>query len=404
MKIIQVNLGNYGSTGSIALGINETARAEGMEAYIAYPWDSNNKPASMNDIYIGNEFGHRASRKIGKITGLNGCFSVFSTISLLKKIEKKQPDILHFHNLHNCYVNLPLLFWYIKRRKIPTVWTLHDCWAFTGQCPYFTLVRCEKWKTGCYDCPQTDRYPQANVDRTRAMWKLKKKWFSGVDRLIIVTPSKWLRDLVKESFLRDYEVKVINNGIDLSVFQPTSGTIRERLAIGNDFVILGVAFEWEKRKGLDVFVELAKILGNGYRIVLVGTDEKTDSILPKRIISIHRTQNQRELAEIYSMADLFFNPTREENYPTVNIEALACGTPVLTFDTGGSAEIVDSNCGQVILCEDVNSIAEKIKDIKEMHPYTVEACLHRAQQLSMHTKYQEYIALYRRLVEEKKNK
>lgn len=232
MKIIQINLGNHGSTGGIAIGINEVAKVEGIETYFAYPWDSNNKPSKEGDIIIGTKFGRRASRKLGKITGFNGCFSVFSTFKFLRILNEIKPDIIHLHNLHNCYVNLPMLFHYIKKKKIPIVWTLHDCWAFTGQCAYFSLVGCEKWKTGCHDCPQIDRYPPAKVDRTKIMWKLKKKWFNGVENMTIVTPSKWLADLVNKSYLKDYHVQVINNGIDLTVFYPIQSDIRERLKIG----------------------------------------------------------------------------------------------------------------------------------------------------------------------------
>ena len=230
MRVVQINLGNHGSTGSIAIGINEVAKSEGIETYFAYPWDSSNKPSQNGDILIGTKFGRRASRKLGKITGYNGCFSIFATMKFLHTLNRIKPDIIHLHNLHNCYINLPMLFHYIKKHNVRTIWTLHDCWAFTGQCPYFSLVNCMKWKTGCHDCPQIDRYPPANVDRTRLMWKLKRKWFTGVKNMTIVTPSQWLADLVKESYLKEYDIKVINNGIDLNVFRPTKGDFEERMS------------------------------------------------------------------------------------------------------------------------------------------------------------------------------
>ncbi len=231
MNVVQINLGNHGSTGGIARGISEVANKEGINAYFAYPWDSNNGSSKENDIIIGSQFGRRVSRKLGRITGFNGCFSVFATIKFLKKLDAIKPDILHLHNLHNCYINLPMLFNYIKKKRIPVIWTLHDCWAFTGQCPYFSHVGCDKWKAGCYECPQIDRYPSAIVDRTRIMWKLKKKWFTGIEKMVLVTPSKWLAELVKESYLNDYPVQVINNGVDLAVFHPVQSNIRERLGI-----------------------------------------------------------------------------------------------------------------------------------------------------------------------------
>mgnify|MGYP002532974705 FL=1 len=157
---------------------------------------------------------------LARITGYNGCFAWIETHKLLKEIDKFHPDIIHLHNLHDSYINLPMLFSYIKKHDIPVVWTLHDCWSFTGQCPYFTMVKCDEWKTGCHDCPQYKEYPSSLYDNTKMMWRLKKKWFTGVKNMTIVTPSKWLAGLVKESYLRDYPVQVINNGIDLNVFKP----------------------------------------------------------------------------------------------------------------------------------------------------------------------------------------
>ena len=404
MKIVQLNLGNHGSTGGIAKGINIVARKEGIITYFAYPWDSNNGPADDNDVIIGSQLGRRVSRKLGRLTGFNGCFSLFATIEFLKQLDEIKPDILHLHNLHNCYINLPMLFHYIKEKKISAIWTLHDCWAFTGQCPYFSIVGCEKWKTGCHKCPQIDRYPSAVVDQTRIMWKLKKKWFNGIENMTIVTPSKWLAALVKESFLKDYPIQVINNGIDLSVFHPIQSDIKERLGIiggGSEYIILGVAFDWEKRKGLDIFIELAKRLDKEYQIVLVGTNDTVDRELPDNIISIHRTKDPNELAEIYSMADLFVNTTREDNYPTVNIEALACGTPVLTFSTGGSPEIIDDSCGQFVVSNSVEETIDKIIQIRNERPYSSLHCINRALNLNKTIKFQEYVELYKQIFEKR---
>ena len=394
--VLSINLGNFGSTGGIARGINAVASKKGFCAYLAYPWDPNNGPQEKNDIIIGSKFGRRASIALGRFTGFNDCFSVFATLKFLRRIDTIKPDIIHLHNLHNCYINLPILFNYIKKKKIPVIWTLHDCWAFTGKCPYFSLVACDKWKTGCFDCPYPrDQYPQTRIDNAKKMWMLKKKWFTGVKRMTIVTPSIWLADLVKESFLKKNPIKVINNGINLAVFRPIPSSFRKTHGINDDqLMLLGVSFGWSYRKGLDVFIELAKCLPKQYRIVLVGTDSKVDKELPSNVISIHKTNNQKELAEMYTAANVFFNPTREDNYPTVNMESLACGTPVVTFNTGGSPEIVDEKTGIVV---SGNSMDENISAIKKACSgvFLKEDCLNRAENFDNNKKFNAYIDLYR---------
>ena len=294
----------------------------------------------------------------------------------------------------NNYINLPLLFKYIKKHNVKVVWTLHDCWSFTGQCPHFDIIGCDKWLTGCYSCPQYRDYPSSFVDRTKLMYKKKKKWFTGVRDMTLVTPSKWLAGLAARSFLAEYPVTVVNNGIDLARFRPIQSDVKERLGCADKFLLLGVSFGWGVKKGLDVFIELAKRLPPEYRIVLVGTDEETKKSLPDNIIAIQRTQDQKELAQIYSAADLFVNPTREENFPTVNIESLACGTPVLTFRTGGSPEILDETCGAVVPKNDVNDLIKAIQTICREKPYDSKACCLRAQEYEANDKFLDYVKIY----------
>lgn len=397
VKVIEINAGNIGSTGNIMLGIADIAKTAGHEVLVCCPdARDNRKKMVKNQLFIGDRLSRNLHLKCAELTGLNGYFSQLATKKFLKAVDEYKPDIMHLHNLHNCYINLPMLFSYIKKNNIPVVWTLHDCWAFTGQCPYFTMVKCGKWKTGCYDCPQYRQYPASYVDRTKTMWKLKKKWFTGVQNMTIATPSQWLADLVGQSFLKEYPVKVINNGIELNVFKPIESNFREKYHIpAEKKILLSIAFGWGKRKGLDVLVELTKRLDREqYQIVLVGTDDSIDKQLPDSIISIHRTQNQKELAEIYTAADLFVNPTREENYPTVNMESIACGTPVLTFRTGGSAEILDETCGSVVDCEDIDAMEKEIVRICDWKPYGMEACLERAQSFDMNQRFQDYVSLY----------
>lgn len=379
------------------LGIAQYAKTEDNECVVCVPMRRDNCIKNVEDqIFIGNRISRNIHLKLSGITGYNGCFSYLSTKQFIKKIDKYKPDVIHLHNLHNCYINLPMLFNYIKKHNIPVVWTLHDCWAFTGHCPHFTMAKCDKWRTSCHDCPSYREYPASLFDNSNKMYKLKKKWFTGVPNMTIVTPSQWLADLVKESYLKDYPVKVIHNGIDLEVFKPTPSNFRQKYGIAdNKYIVLGVAFGWGKQKGLDVFVELARRLNSeNYQIVLVGTDESVDKQLLENIISIHRTQNQAELAEIYTAADVFANPTREENYPTVNMESLACGTPVLTFRTGGSPEIIDETCGAVVECDDVDALERELRKICENHMYPTENCLKRACSFDARQRYREYVELY----------
>lgn len=402
MKTVLINSCNFGSTGNIMLEIAETAENGGYTAAVCYPQSrDNSRKQKEKDFVIGTRFSRNIHLQLAGITGLNGCFSYFSTLKLLKKLDKVKPDIIHLHNLHNCYINLSMLFKYIKKHNIKTVWTLHDCWAFTGHCPHFDMIGCDKWKTGCYSCPQYKEYPKSLFDNSKYMYRLKKKWFTDIKDMTIVTPSEWLASLVKESYLKDYPVKVINNGIDLNVFKPTESDFRKKYALENKYIVLGVAFGWGRRKGLDVFIELEKRFDKEkYKIVLVGTDDNIDKLLPDNIISIHRTQNQTELAKIYSAADVFANPTREENYPTVNMEALACGTPVVTFNTGGSPEMLDETCGAAVAKDDNDAMYNEIIRICETKPYSMEACIKKAKGFDKNEKFGEYIRLYEVLNEQ----
>ena len=401
MKVLEINLTyKIGSTGKIVSSLCDIMKENTIDSYIlcAYSIDINDTKIYQIDSFLNYNYANKMNIFVSRITGRMGYNHKLATKRVLKWIDGIKPDIIHLHNIHGNWINIKLLFEYIKKNNIPVIWTLHDCWAFTGRCSHFTLAKCDKWKTACYSCKNKKTYPITYIfDFSKKMYADKKKWFRDINNINLVTPSKWLADLVKQSFLKDYPVKVINNGIDLSVFKPTESNFRERYNIpAEKYILLGVAFGWGARKGLDVFIELSKHLPDNYQIVLVGTNDKTDKQLPKNIISIHRTQNQAELAEIYTAADLFVNPTREENYPTVNMESLACGTPVLTFRTGGSPEIIDETCGSVVDCDDIDALESEIKRICTEKPYSKDACLNRAKAFDMNERFQEYIELYER--------
>lgn len=397
MTIFEVNSVPYGSTGHIMFQIADAIESAGGTAYTSTSYTKPRGEVFPERYYrIGGFLGKLEHIILAKLTGRHGCYSHYATYRLIRKMKQVKPDIIHLHNIHGWYLNWPMLFSYLKQTSVPTFWTLHDCWSFTGNCPHFTAARCGKWETGCFQCPQYRTYPGCFWDDSARQYVLKKRCFTGVPKMTLVTPSQWLADIVSQSFLKDYPVKVIHNGMDLSVFRPAPSNFRERHSISqNAYILLGVAFDWSERKGLDVFVKLSKRLDHAkYRIVLVGTNKKVDKQLPDTIISIHRTQNQRELAEIYTAADLFVNPTREENYPTVNMEAIACGTPVLTFRTGGSPEILDETCGSVVDCDDVDALEQEIVRICEERPYTEQACLRRAEAFDMKNRFKEYVKLY----------
>ncbi len=397
--ILSINSVDYGSTGRIMRGISKVAEENGYECWQAYAPNKLSLPPKERDIIISPYYVRRINERVVWFTGMRGFYAYFSTILFLKKIKKISPDIIHLHNLHDNYINIRLLFNYIKKNHIKVVWTLHDCWAFTGRCPHFLMSGCDKWKTGCKDCiyPLAD-YPSVRVDRTKRVWEIKKKIYSNIEKMVIVTPSKWLSGLVGESILKEYSVSVINNGIDLNVFYHRDSSFRSKYGIGkNDFVILGVSLGWNNKKGLDIFIELAKKYVNKYKIVLVGTDEEVDKYLPSNIISIHKTQDANELAEIYSGADVFLNPTREDNFPTVNIEAMACGTIVVTSDVGGSAEMICEGSGFIVK-NNYSEYDRVIKNIYENYRTKKKNPYNLVEKYNMFFCYKQYVELYDEMI------
>jgi glycosyltransferase involved in cell wall biosynthesis len=394
MKIVQINATcGVGSTGKICVGISEILTQNGIENYILYSSKGNGYPLGIrcsDDKYI------KLQALKSRILGNYGFNSSLATRKMIKELDRISPDIVHIHNIHGHDCNLKILFEYFKNKKTKLVWTFHDCWVFTGYCPHYAMVGCDKWKTECNNCPQRKEYSWF-FDNSKKNFNIKKKLFEGLD-LTVVTPSEWLAGEVKKSFLKDARVEVIRNGIDLEVFRQSVSDFKKRYGIESKKMLLGVAFDWGMRKGLDVFCTLAQRLDpEKYAIVLVGTSDAIDKTLPKNIISIHRTTDQKELAEIYTAADLFVNPTREENFPTVNIESIACGTPVLTFRTGGSMEMLDENSGSSVECEDIDSLEREIKHICEKEPYNKDDCIKKAKEFDKNIKFREYTDLYERI-------
>lgn len=393
MKIIQINAVAYGSTGNIMFSLADKAESYGYEVLCTsgFTW----KKCYRDDFFItSNIFEKFFHTYASKCTGHIGCYSRRATKKLIKIMNKIKPSIIHLHNIHGWFLNIPMLFDYIKKNNIRVIWTLHDCWAFTGHCPHFTMIKCDKWLYGCNNCEQHKNYPATYKDHSNEMFALKKEWFCGVKDLTIVTPSNWLANLVKQSFLKEYPTIVINNGIDLSVFKPVDSNFRQKYNILDKYIVLGVSYSWDKKKGLDAVIELSRKLDKRFMIVLVGTDKYIDNILPSNVLSIHRTQSKQELVEIYSAADVFINPTKEDNFPTVNIEALACSTPVITFKTGGSPEIVDENCGCVIPYDDIDEMCAKIIEVCINNKFKPLDCISRAKKYDQSIFLEKYMDLY----------
>jgi len=373
-KILSINSTNRGSTGRIMTQITKQAREAGYDAYMAY--GRGDEPFDEKSIKIGRKVDIYWHGLVTRVTGKHGFSSKKATKSFLEKVDEIEPDLIHLHNIHGYYLNIELLFRYIKEKRIPVIWTLHDCWPFTGHCAHFDYVGCNKWKTGCYKCPQLDTYPRSLfVDHSEQSYRKKKELFENVENMTLVTPSKWLKDLVGESFLRRYQTLIINNGVDTEVFSPKACK-KSSFGIGEGkFVILGVAAHFTPRKGLKYFLEIADKLDENTVIFLIGLNKKQLRSLPKNITGIERTENIERLVEAYSIADVFVNPTLEDTFPTTNLEALACGTPVITFRTGGSPESIDDKTGIVAEKDDTDGLLNAIKSIKSKgKEYYAKSC------------------------------
>ncbi|MDB4297221.1 glycosyltransferase family 4 protein [Flavobacteriaceae bacterium] len=399
MKILQINTYvNSGSTGRIAEEIGMSILKQDWSSYIAY--GRNTRPSKSILIKVANRLEISINGVLSRLFDNHGFGLKRGTNKLITEIKFIQPDIVHLHNIHGYYLNIDLLFSFLKESNIPVVWTLHDCWSYTGHCAYYSYVNCSKWKTECSSCPQITSYPSSIlVDRSKKNFKLKKELFQSIPNLTIVTVSDWLKKEVKQSFLAQKNVKVINNGVNLDVFKITnSSVLSTKYNIKDKFVILGVANVWEKRKGLDYFIKLSKLLKEDEIIFLVGIDEKKQHTLPDNIISISRTENTEDLADLYSESNVYFNPTLEDNFPTTNLESLACGTPVVTFDTGGSPESISNDTGFIIPQGDVTKALISMRSIKiKGNTYYNLNCRTRAVSFyNKDDKFEEYIELYKK--------
>ena len=401
MKVFQINsVCGVKSTGRIATDIYNILKQQGHECKIAYGRENPQNIASEDAIKIGTDTGVKFHALMSRITDKTGFYSKTATKKLIKQIEEYNPDVVHLHNIHGYYINIEMLFKYLAKADKKVVWTLHDCWSVTGHCAYFDIVNCDKWKTGCHCCPQKKKYPTSLVfDNSKSNWQKKKKLFTAVKDMTLITPSRWLEGIITESFLANCKTTVINNGIDLNVFKPTESDFRKKYNLEDKKIILGVAAIWEVRKGFEDFIKIAKMINDDYRIVMVGVTEEQKKQLPENVIAIGRTNNVQELAAIYTTSDVFINPTKEEMCGMVNIEALACGTPVVTYNTGGSPEGIDSSCGIVVDKGDVQALYATAVKVCEEKMFSEENCMAYAKNFDKNDKYNEYVDLYAQKVQ-----
>jgi len=406
-KLLQIGIEvNCNSTGRIAEQLGEVAMLHGWDSFITYARAY--QPSKSNVIKIGNAFGIYNHVLQTRLFDKHGLASNSATKTLIKKISIIKPDIIHLHHLHGYYINIKLLFDYFSKAKIPVIWTFHDCWSFTGHCAHFEYANCSKWKTGCHHCPQLREYPKTLFfDKSKINFAKKKEIFTSLNNMTIVPVSNWLGDIVKDSFLNIYPISVIQNGIDLEVFKPKSSReiIMTKHSLKNEFLIIGVAGTWNGRKGLEYFSKINERLNEDYKIILVGLNDKQLKTLPNGIIGIKRTENVSDLADYYSAADVFVNPTLEDTFPTTNLESLACGTPVITFKTGGSAEAINSDTGIIVSKGDSDKLIIAINAIKTNTKLFYSAkCRERAEKLyDKNNKFQEYIVLYEKLIKYSNN-
>lgn len=391
---------NFGAPGRIVEQIGLLAQKHGYEVLVAHS-SRNENPTQLPHFAITTKY-QEVFHAIGaKFLDLHGLLNTKQTKVLVERIKEFKPDIIHLHNIHGYFCNFKILFEYLDSIDTPVVWTMHDCWPFTGRCFHFVGVNCYKWKTGCYDCKAEAGYTVSKyVDRSKSLYALKKRLFSSVKNMTIVPVSDWQAAFLKDSFLKNHSIHTIHNGVDLAKFRPMDGNhLRKKHEIEGKFVLLGVASPWNTRKGLDDFFKLNEMLPHdGFTIILVGLKPEQVKKLPEGIIGITRTENQQELAEYYSMADCFVNLTYLDTFPTVNLEALACGTPILTYQTGGSPEAIDEQTGVVVEQGDLKQVVSALYSMK-CKPLSSDLCRKRAEKYFDKNKcFEEYINLYDSLI------
>lgn len=402
MKVLFINtVCGRGSTGRIIRDIDCLLQENGDESLTLYGrYDA---PEDMNSLRVETDLGNRLHVLWTRLFDRQGFASRRATKKMVSAIEDYTPDVIHLHNLHGYYVNLPILFNYLAKRDIPVVWTFHDCWNYTGHCVYSDFIGCEKWQTGCNNCPKKKTYPQSFfLDSSKRNYLDKKKLFTSLKNLTIVTVSDWLKGEVENSFMGKYPIKRIYNGINRDVFKPSPSNIREKYGIGDKFFMLGVADSWSERTGDDYFYRLSEEIKPDEAIVMIGFKKDELENVPKNIIALERTDSVEELAQLYSAADVVLNPSYEQTFGLVTAEAMCCGTPVIVLDATASPELVDDSCGIVVPKGDYEAFKQAIRKIKA-NPLNPEDCVKRTDLFDKTINYKAYVELYHKLANKEKS-
>ncbi|MBR5496234.1 MAG: glycosyltransferase [Oscillospiraceae bacterium] len=398
MKILQINsVCGSGSTGRLVAQTAQLVRENGGQSFVAYGGGTCKEP---NSYRINSKFEQKFSIAQTRLLGKHGFYNKAATKKLVKWIQNVNPDIIHLHNLHGHYVNVKILFDYLKKTNKPVVWSLYDCWSFTGHCAHFDFAGCNKWQTGCRNCEQKKNYPQSLIfDRSKSGYKAKKSAFAGVDNMTIVVPSKWLESKVKQSHLNNYKTKLIPSGIDLSAFSPIKSDLREKYNLTDKKIVLAVASQWVKNKGIEYANKLADMLPDEYQVVIIGAKTQEYPNYSKKVLHIHKTENIQELAKWYTAADVLVITTLQETQGLTSVEAFACGTPVVAFNSGGAPEALDEKCGIVVEKCDVEGMMRAIECIVENpQNFTENACIDRSKDYDKNEKLKMYIDLYNEIL------
>ena len=402
--LFQISIGvNSSSTGRIAEQIGQAVIDQGWDSYITYARNYI-QPSTSKTIKIGNTFDAYCHGVNTRLFDNHCLSSTNATKKLIERIKQIKPDIIQLHNIHGYFINMKILFDFLKNIDLPVVWTLHDCWPLTGHCVHFDYIGCEKWINGCYKCPQKKEYPASKLfDRSRKNYDLKKQLFNNVRNMTIVPVSFWLEKIVEKSFLKKCPIKVIPNGVDINIFSPIENTdaMKKKYSIGSKFILLGVASNWEKRKGLDDFILLNNIIDHSiYQIFLVGINKHQQKKIPKGIIGIERTENTSELAALYSVADVHISCSVEETFGLTVVESMACGTPVIVYNHTAMPELVDNSTGFVVEKGDIENLYISIMKIRKNNKkYYSNNCRKKAVTLyNKQDRYKEYITLYNLLL------
>ena len=392
MKILQINATyKAGSTGSIVRLISEMLDRHGIDnAVVCQHYSGEDK----NVFGISSPLDMKLHALFSRISGKNAAYSKRATQKVFRIIEDFAPDIVHLHNLHNNYVNLKMLLDFIGKKQIKTVVTLHDCWFFTGKCTHFVKCGCTRWETGCRSCPQLKQdIPSWFFDKTDVMRKEKQHGFSSIKDLSVVGSSDWIADLARRSLLKNGKISTIHTGIDTSVFTPEGESVRKDLGLEDKFVVLGMANKWLMKENTEILNDFINNTPENYHLVLVGAEGKNTD----KVTYIDFVSDKPSLARVYRAADVFVNTTFEDTLPTVNIEALGCGTPVITYDSCGSGEIVGEGCGYVIPQLDFSALLKALEKIEKSGraSYSEKCRKHICENYNSETQYEKYLEIYK---------